>query len=107
MRCRTPVIIAILLLWAGTCAFGQDLKLFGTLGKLEPVSSWDGRNDKPTVLVYRNRGVVFQVYGSGIMLAAVFAPASSQSVGSHSLGANDLMPGIGAYEWRSEPPGIK
>ena len=50
-------------------------------------------------LVYKNRGIVFRACkgGMGILHAAVFAPASSQSVGSHSSEADSLIPGIGAY----------
>ncbi len=96
MRYRTQAIVALLLLWGCTCASGQDLKLFGTLGKLEPVSSWDSGKAKSVVLVYRNRGVVFQSYAGSIMVAAVFAPASSRSVGSHAMRASDLVPGVGA-----------
>lgn len=98
MRYKTQAIVALLLLWVCTCAFGQDMSMFKEFRTLTPVPSWDGRSDKNMLLVYKTRGVMFVVNNTGFreVEAAVFAPASTRPVGSFSHGTDDVVPGVGA-----------
>lgn len=92
MKSISQVALQVLLL--ASTALGQDLSYYEKMGKLTP--HVPGMAAQQSLLVYKSRGVVFHVYKSGTVMSAMVFHLGLTPPAARSIGANELVPGVGA-----------
>lgn len=95
----SPMVALVLVLCIGVCAFGQDLKSFRMLGNLVPHAGTATERARSSILIYKERGIVFHVSRrfDTISEVVVFRPAALPKAPSSSGTTGDVVPGVGAY----------
>lgn len=93
------ILALVFMLCMSVSAFGQDLKVFRKFGNLVPHSSTVTERSESSILIYKQRGIVFHVlrHTDVVMDVVVFQPAISPIPPSCSGSAGSVFPGVGVY----------